>query len=113
MFYRLRHLLSLLSLAVWGAISCLAQAPVGSLKGTAHDSTGAVMPGVNVVVTNKDTGLQRKMTTSGEGIFSAASLPAGNYSVQATAAGFRSLDAVATVQTGQVTNVDMELQVGA
>ena len=113
MFDRLRLFVSLISLAVCGALACLAQAPVGSLMGTAHDSTGAVMPGVNVVVTNKDTGLQRKMTTSGEGIFSAASLPAGNYSVQAAATGFRSLEVGATVQTGQVTNVDMELQVGA
>ena len=113
MFQRLRLSVSLLNLVVWGAVSCLAQAPVGSLMGTAHDSTGAVMPGVNVTVTNKDTGLVRQMTTSGEGIFSAASLPAGNYSVKASASGFRTLEATATVQTGQVTNVYMELQLGA
>src|SRR5450755_4846740 len=107
MFDRLRHSLSLLSLVVWGAVSCMAQAPVGSLMGTAHDSTGAIMPGVKVTVINKDTGLQRQMTTSGEGIFNAASLPAGNYSVKASAEGFRSLDINATVQTGQVTTVDM------
>ena len=82
-----------LTLAVWvWPSSCLAQAPVGSLMGTAHDSTGAVMPGVSVTVTNKDTGLMRQMTTSAEGIFSAASLPAGNYSVKASATGFRSLE---------------------
>ena len=113
MFYRLRLSLSLLLMGVWGAVSCLAQAPVGSLMGTAHDSTAAVMPGVNVTVTNKDTGLTRTMTTSGEGIFSAASLPAGNYSVKASATGFRSLEIGAVVQTGQVTTVDLELQVGA
>jgi hypothetical protein len=113
MFYRQRLLVSLFNLAVLGAASCLAQAPVGTLMGTAHDSTGAVMPGVSVVVTNKDTGLQRPMTTSGEGIFSAASLPAGNYTVKASATGFRPVEVTATVQTGQVTNVDMELQLGA
>ncbi len=113
MFNRLRHLVSLLNLAIWGAVSCLAQAPVGSLLGTAHDSTGAIMPGVTVTVTNKDTGLQRNMTTSAEGIFSAASLPAGNYVVKASATGFRPMEVAATVQTGQVTNVDLELQLGA
>src|ERR1700691_110533 len=113
MYYRQRLLVSLFNLAVLGAASCLAQAPVGTLMGTAHDSTGAVMPGVTVVVTNKDTGLQRPMTTSGEGIFSAASLPAGNYTVKASATGFRPVDVTATVQTGQVTNVDLELQIGA
>lgn len=113
MFDRQRLWVWLFNLAVWCAIPCLAQAPVGTLMGTAHDSTGAVMPGVSVIVTNKDTGLVRPMTTSAEGIFSAASLPAGNYSVKATATGFRTLEVTATVQTGQVTNVDMELQLGA
>ena len=111
MFDRRRHfvsLLRLLILAVWCAAACMAQAPVGSLMGTAHDSTGAIMPGVTVTVTNKDTGLTRHMTTSAEGIFSAASLPAGNYTVNAAATGFRTLEVSATVQTGQVTNVDLE-----
>src|ERR1700691_1935382 len=113
MFYRLRLGVSLFSLAVLGAIACLAQAPVGSLTGTLHDASGAVMPGVAVTVTNQDTGLERKMTTSAEGIFSAASVPGGNYSVKASATGFRSLEVNATVATGQVTNADLELQVGA
>ena len=113
MFKVVRRSASLLTLAVCGIVACLAQAPVGSLMGTAHDSTGAVMPGVSVTVTNKDTGLVRQMTTSGEGIFSAASLPAGNYSVKASATGFRSLEVGAVVQTGQVANVDLELQIGA
>ena len=116
MFNRQRLFVSLfkvLILAVWMAVVCLAQAPVGSLMGTAHDSTGAVMPGVTVTITNKDTGLTRTMTTSAEGIFSAASLPGGNYSIKASATGFRSLEVNATVATGQVTNADLELQVGA
>jgi len=113
MFDRLRLFVSLWCVAVSAAVVCVAQAPVGSLTGVVHDSTGAIMPGVNVVVTNKDTGLERKMTTSAEGIFSAASLPAGNYAIKASATGFRTLDASATVQAGQVTNADLELQVGA
>ena len=113
MFDRLRLSLSLLGLVVWSSIATLAQAPVGSLTGTAHDSTGAVMPGVNVTVTNKDTGLERKTTTSPEGIFSAASLPAGNYTIKASATSFRTMEVNATVQAGQVTSVDLELQVGA
>ena len=113
MFDRLRLGVSLFSVAVLGAMACLAQAPVGSLTGTLHDSTGAIMPGVAVTVTNKDTGLERKMTTSGEGIFSAASLPGGNYTVKAEAAGFRTLEQSTAVQTGQVTSVDLEMQVGS
>src|SRR5450432_1183316 len=113
MFDRLRLGASLIILAVLGAMTSLAQAPVGSLTGTLHDASGAIMPGVAVTVTNKDTGLERKMATSAEGIFSAASLPAGNYSIKAEATGFRTLEQSATVQTGQVTTVDLEMQVGA
>ena len=113
MFNRLRRFVSLLVLAICAALTVLAQAPVGSLTGTVHDTTGAIMPGVSVSVTNKDTGLERKMVTSAEGIFSAASLPAGNYSIKAAATGFRSIDVGATVQAGQVTSADLELQVGA
>jgi len=113
MFDRLRFWVSFLSLAAWGAGCVLAQAPVGSLTGTVRDATGAVMLGVNVTVTNKDTGLERPMTTSAEGIFSAASLPAGNYTIKATATGFRTLEETATVQAGQVTSLELVLQVGA
>ena len=113
MLNRLRLLMSLVAGTVLVAILCLGQAPVGSLNGVVHDTTGAVMPGVSVTVTNKDTGLERKMVSSAEGIFSAASLPAGNYTIKAAATGFRTLDASATVQAGQVTNADLELQVGA
>jgi len=109
----LRHFVSVLNLVVWSAAICLAQAPVGSLLGTVHDSTGAVMPGVAVTVTNKDTGLKRNISTSADGIFSAASLPAGNYTIKADATGFRPLEVTATVQTGQVTNADLEMQLGA
>ncbi|HUO30931.1 MAG TPA: carboxypeptidase regulatory-like domain-containing protein [Bryobacteraceae bacterium] len=113
MFDRLRLCAALFVFAIWSGIAALAQAPVGSLTGVAHDTTGAIMPGINVTVTNKDTGLQRKMTTSAEGIYSAASLPAGNYTVAADATGFRSLELSAIVRAGQVTTVDLTMEVGA
>ncbi len=113
MFQRMRRGLSLVIFTALGAISLLAQAPVGSLTGTVHDSSGAVMPGVSVTITNKDTGLERQIATSAEGIFSAASLPAGNYTVHTAAAGFRTLEQSATVQAGQNSTLDLELQIGA
>jgi hypothetical protein len=97
MIYRLR-------VCVFACVAvALAQAPVGSLTGTAHDASGGVMPGVAITVTNQDTGLQRRISTSTEELLSAASLPAGNYTVTATAEGFHTLERDATVQAGQVT----------
>jgi hypothetical protein len=91
----------------------MAQAPVGSLTGTAHDASGGVMPGVAITVTNKDTGLERQINTSAEGMFSAASLPAGNYAVTAAAEGFHTLEQNAVVQAGQVTTLDLMMEIGA
>lgn len=94
------------------AVTAMAQAPVGSLSGTAHDSTGAVMPAVAVAVTNRDTGLTRQVVTSEAGLFSAASLPAGLYAITATAEGFRTLEQNATIQAGQVTTLDLRMEIG-
>lgn len=117
MFNRSRFCVPVWSLAMWcvaaGVGVAWAQAPVGSLTGTAHDSTGGVMPGVAVTVTNKDTGAQRQIATSAEGMFSAASLPAGNYTVTAAAEGFHNLELNATVQAGQVTTLDLLMEIGA
>ncbi len=103
----------LVCVAACGVVLSLAQAPVGSLNGTVHDPSGAVMQGVGIMVTNKDTGVERQVVTSTEGAFAAPSLPAGSYSVKAAASGFRTLVQNATVQVGQVTTVDLVLQVGA
>ncbi len=97
---------------MWAAIGW-AQAPVGSLTGNAHDSSGGVMQGVGITVTNKDTGLQRVVTTATDGNFSAASLPAGNYAISAVAEGFHTLEKTATVQAGQVTTIDLMMEIGA
>ena len=94
------------------AVTAFAQAPVGSLTGTVHDSTGAVMPAVGITVTNKDTGLVRQIVTSDSGTFSAASLPAGAYALAAAADGFRTLEQNAIVQAGQVTTLDLAMEIG-
>jgi len=112
MFDRLQLLASLVSLTVWSGIAAWAQAPAGTLTGTVHDTSGGVMPGVDITVTNQDTGLARHAATSAEGTFAAASLPAGNYTVTAVAAGFRTLEQKATVQAGQVTTMDLPMELG-
>ena len=113
MLTRTRLSVSLLLLAAWAVVLGLAQAPVGSLTGTVHDQTGGVMQGATVTVTNKDTGQEHQAVTGADGSFTVAPLPAGNYIVKAGASGFRTLIETATVQVGQVTSVDLVMQVGA
>ncbi len=65
------------------------------------------------MITHKDTGLVRNVTTGGEGVFSAPSIPAGMYEVKAEVPGFRTIVRDATVAVGGVTTVDLHLQIGA
>jgi hypothetical protein len=58
----------------------VAQVDTGSILGTVKDSSGAVMPGVKITLTNNDTGLvQTQSGTGGEYTFSP--LKIGHYSV--------------------------------
>ncbi|HLY17506.1 MAG TPA: TonB-dependent receptor [Bryobacteraceae bacterium] len=100
-------------IAVWGAVQGLAQAPVGSINGAVHDQSGGVMQGTTVTVTNKETGAERQAVSAADGSFGVAPLPAGTYVVRATASGFRTLVEQATVQVGQITTLDLVMQVGA
>jgi Carboxypeptidase regulatory-like domain len=103
----------LLCLAVCGAVQVGAQAPVGSISGVVHDQTGGVMAGAAITVTHNDTGVERHAVSAADGAFAVAALPAGAYTIRGAAAGFRTLVTSATVQVGQVTSVDLAMEVGA
>ncbi len=113
MFNRVRLSVSLLCIAAGAVVYSPGQVPVGSLNGTVHDQTGGVMTGTTVTVTSKDTGRERQVITAADGSFRVSPLIPGNYSLKAAASGFRTLIESATVQVGQATMVDLQMQVGA
>ena len=51
-----------------------AQVATGTISGTVMDNTGAVLPGVTVVIQNQDTGISRTVLTNETGHYSAPSL---------------------------------------
>src|SRR5688500_11144120 len=59
--------------------SALAQVPTGQISGRVTDSSGAVLPGVDVTVTQTDTGLKRSTVTNDSGQYAIPSLPLGPY----------------------------------
>jgi hypothetical protein len=65
-----------------------AQTVTGTLQGTVTDSKGAVVPGVDVVVHNVETGQERNLRTNDNGQFTAAFVPLGRYNITASAKGF-------------------------
>lgn len=62
-----------------------------SLKGVVTDPAGAVIPGVNVSLTDNKTKQKFTATTSDGGGFELAALPPGVYAVEAALPGFRTL----------------------
>lgn len=91
-----------------------AQGSTGTISGTARDSSGAVLPGVKVVILNEATGISRTVDTNTAGQYSAPSLSPGSYQVTATRDGFQTVvrnGIVLTVAQEEV--VDLALTVGS
>ncbi|MBL8189517.1 MAG: carboxypeptidase regulatory-like domain-containing protein, partial [Acidobacteria bacterium] len=84
------------------ALFAMAQVPVGTITGTVTDPSGAVIRDASIVIRNKATGIERQLKSDEDGIFVAASLPAGQYEVKTVVEGFRTLLREVTVATGAV-----------
>src|SRR5215213_3673144 len=104
-----RHIFSTANLFIIAAalilsfsFSSFAQEITGTLVGTVRDTSGGVVPGATVIVTDaqKNTVI-RTLTTDDEGSFSAPNLNVGVYTVSVEAANFKK-----TIQT------DVKLDVG-
>jgi hypothetical protein len=91
-----------------------AQAVTGTILGVVTDSTGAVMPGATVTLTNAGTGLLRVVNTDANGEYTAPSLPTGRYAVKAELAGFKTVN-VPDVDLGvdQRMRINVKLEIGA
>src|ERR1017187_10009202 len=79
-----------LTLALVGLMSSFAAAQIsGSLAGTVEDASGAVAPGVQILLVNQATGSKYPATTNEKGGFYVGDLESGLYTVTATKQGFR------------------------
>jgi len=86
-----------------------------SLAGTVKDATGAVIPGVSITISKKDTGTVRTLTTNELGRFQESDLPAGHYTVAATMQGFRTTEYVGIVlpaKDGRQVDIVLAMEVG-
>jgi len=79
----------------------LAQTVASQISGTIRDSSGAVLPGVEVRVTNTDTAATRTVITNEAGLYVIPNLPVGPYRLEANLPGFSTY-----VQTGIVLQVN-------
>jgi hypothetical protein len=60
----------------------------GTIEGTVTDTTGAVVPGANVVIENRITGYKRTTNTDANGAFRFDNIPLNNYALTVSAQGF-------------------------
>jgi|HubBroStandDraft_1064217.scaffolds.fasta_scaffold12112_3 hypothetical protein len=104
--------LPLCAILLCSSIFLNAQAPTGVISGTVTDQSGAVIPSATVIVTEKETGTVRSLTTNNAGLYSAPALVAGDYEVRAEAPGFRTLVRPSTVTAGNTTTVDIQMVLG-
>jgi hypothetical protein len=86
---------------------------VGSISGTAKDSSGAVVPSVKLALTSQATGIQVTTTTNPQGEFQFLHVPPTTYSLTAEASGFKKVSVSSVlVQVDQITHLELILEVG-
>jgi len=90
-----------------------AQVLYGSIVGTVQDESGAAVPNAAVTITDTATTQTRAATTTEEGSYVFADVPAGSYTLAITAKGFRvSRTSNVQVTINAVSRNDVRLQVG-
>lgn len=95
------------------AVQAHAQYEDGSLIGTIHDATGAVVGNATVTVTNVNTGIVTHVQSSASGDYIVPSLRVGVYTIQAEAQGFAPATARnITISVGGRQRIDLTLNVG-
>src|SRR6266540_3483286 len=100
-------------LVVLTATMVLAQA-TAQITGTVKDSSGGVLPGANVTVTQTETGFKRDVVTDVSGAFAFPSIPIGPYRLEVMLQGFRSyVQTDIVLQVNGSPNINVALALGA
>lgn len=92
----------------------LAQGDLSTIRGTATDPTGAVVPGVTITLSNTETGSARTVETNESGNFEIPLVGPGIYQITAEGSGFQKYVADGIVITSrEIRRIDAPLQLGA
>jgi len=92
----------------------MAQSTFGTILGTVHDKSGAVIPGATVTLINTGNSAQRTEKSDGAGDFTFSNIDVGTYSLTVTAGGFEKFSVPMISLTARESHhVDAALQLGA
>jgi len=96
------------------ATSAHAQFDSATISGVVQDTTGAILPGVDVTLTNVGTKIARQAVTNAAGLYTFPNVPVGEYQVTAMLSGFKPITKSGVqVNAGLNIRVDVALEVGA
>ena len=101
-------------LLLWPLLGALAAAAqtTGAIEGEVKDSSGALLPGARVSVTNTGTNATRNSTTDGAGLYNFTALSPGGYTVRVEGAGFKVSVRNLTLQVQQTAQADFTMEPG-
>ena len=89
------------------------QVSTASVNGTVRDSTGAVVPGANVLLRGVETGVERPTITNEVGNYLFLNILPGAYTLEASMPGFRTHKLQPfTLVVNQTATLDLSLQIG-
>ena len=110
----LKHLKLVLALALWGAGIAAAQIGTSTITGRVTDSSGAVVPRVQVTVVQPATNFSYTAQTNEDGYFRVQSLQPGAYRLTFELEGFKKVvrDNI-DLRTGDTLPIDAVMQVGS
>ena len=110
---RLSCWLAILSLCLICCTLLSAQGTGGRILGRVADSSGAVLSGVSVTLTNEATGVSSESTTNASGDYGFPQVPVGAYRLEFDLTGFkRTVQRGINVDLNQVVTVNSVLQIG-
>src|SRR5437867_174968 len=96
------------------SVPVFSQANMGRILGSITDSSGAVIGGARVTVTDVERGTSRVLTTDEAGAYNAPSLLPGTYLIRAELTGFKSIERPNVVlEVGRELKIDITLEPGA
>jgi hypothetical protein len=113
-FRRLSQVIGLGIIVLACLVSTQAQVTTGNVRGIVQDPTGAVLAGVKVTITNKQTNVTATTQSSGQGEYRFNDLLPGEYNLTVEAQGFKTLSLNGVrVELNQTTDVPTQVQIGA
>jgi hypothetical protein len=111
---KLSNRICIAAVALVAAAVMNAQTTSGTIVGTVTDSSGGVVSGASITITNEGTGAVRRFDTGADGYYAATLLPGGIYSVEVVKAGFKKAKVSGVMlEVNQAARTDITLDIGA